>query len=206
MQDIEFIYLDNGKIKSIKFQDIVSNKRVLFCSFTRPYEKMADSYAEYIASRVEFFKDCGIDAVYFVNSTHNKVLLYAYNNRENNTVPLLYDNLKFVNYIKKQRNIITRDTEFLSSYWNFQALFNNGVLEYFVDSSIDDPVKDAVKTDPGYLKYVKEFVPYSGADPNLVLWVPNFWFFSRPKLIKLIFYNHIWPNTILDQYLLDNKR
>jgi hypothetical protein len=200
MEDIEFLYLDNGNIKQIKFQDIAANGRVLICSLTRPYDNISDLYVQYIHSKVN---DLHIDKVYFINCITGKTLLHSYHAREGITIPLLYNSDKtFIAHLKQLRNITNRDVNFLASYWNFQALFENGKLVHFADSSIDNPIKDAIKADPGFVK--ERGYHLINEDPNLVLWIPSLLFFSRSeRLVKLIFYKNVWPNESLDKYLLD---
>ena len=205
MEDIEFSYLDNGTIKQTKFRDISANRRVLICSLTRPYDNIADLYIQHVHSKVDILKTLGVDEVYFINFVAGKMLLHSYHVRQDVTITLLYnDDKTFISHLRQLANINNRDIEFLSAYWNFQALFDNGKLVNLEYSSIDNPVKDAVLTHPTFMK--EKGLHLLNSDLNLTIWIPSLLFFSRSlRLTKLIFYNRIWPNESLDKYLLDNK-
>jgi hypothetical protein len=125
---------------------------------------------------------------------------------ELNRLPFLSDStLDFVSYLQQlcQKN---QPTEFLAKFWNYQALFNNGVLEHFSESSTTNPIKEAMLTDLWDVK--RHGQRYLHEKPELALWCDNLFISDRvpEKILKLMYYNHIWPNQSLDQYLVDNKK
>jgi len=222
MMDFEFLYLDNEKIVKTTFQNISSNRRILICSLTRPHEIIADNYAGYLQSKIDFFQQHGIDDVYFVDTRIGKFLLHQYKNRiKQSSIPLLTTSQEFIEYLRDQRSLTEKSLDFLSTFWNFQALFDNGELVHFTDSSVTNPVKDAIKTNPGFMKakMFNEFIDgkdrtdkgkqYKQANfltekPELVLWIPILRYIEW-DVAELLFYNHVWPNTSLDKYLIENK-
>jgi hypothetical protein len=216
MEDIEFSYLVDDKIIKTTFQDITANKRVLFCSLTRPHEVISDNYAGYLQGQVDYYKIHGVDEIYFINVLGTNLLLHTYQNRiKKSSIQLLISNTSIVEHLRDIHNLTTKSVDFLSTYWNFQALFDNGKLEYFKDSPVIDPVKEAFKTNPGFMAHKIKNIStkeneyktpnYLTEDPDLVLWIPNLRYMG-PNVAKILFYNSIWPNNSLDQYLIDNKK
>lgn len=206
MENIKFSTFQDGEINQVSAQDLFRNKRVLICSLTRPHDRIAGQYAEYMESRLDFYKASGIDEVYFVNSSQGKFLLAIYGTRvKNNQILLLSDSEQksFVSYLRSLRNKEDQTVDFLSTYWNYQAVFDDGKLEFFSESSTTNPVKEAIMHDPGFMKIYGH--RYITENPELIVWRPSL-LFSIPgedKLFKLIYYRNLWENTKLEKFLVD---
>lgn len=203
MENITFSYFKDSKIQTTTFQDLFSNKRVLICSLTRAWESVSMQYVGYVESLLPFYKQHGIDEVYFVISTQGNFFLAEYaTKKENNAIPVFYNNKTFVDYVSKLRNKTGRDLNFLSKFWNFQALFNNGDLEHFSESSTSNPYKEAAMADP--LVFKELIKPFNAQDPELFLWREGLVFtnaIAKPELYKLLFYTNLQPNKSLEKYL-----
>jgi peroxiredoxin len=208
MENIKFSTFQDGIVNQVSAQDLFRNKRVLICSLTRPHDRIAGQYAEYLESRLDFYKANGIDEVYFVNSSQGKFLLAIYGTRlKYNQILLLSDSdqKSFASYLRTIRNKEDQDLAFLSTYWNYQAVFNNGELEFFSESSTTDPVKEAIKFDPGFFKLQGQ--RYLTEKPELIVWRPSL-LFTKPgedRLFKLVYYRNLWEDTRLEKFLVDNK-
>jgi hypothetical protein len=88
------------------------------------------------------------------------------------------------------------DTQFLSRYWNFQVLLNDGKIEKFYDQdlNIDKILVDLFKehkTDQVY--------PYLYKNKGLLL--SPFALESNPETAQKIFYGKLYQNTELYKYL-----
>ena len=207
MEDIEFSVYKNPILKKITAKDLFSNRRILVCSVTRPMDHISLCYINNLYDLLPFYKKNGIDDIVLVNSSRKLFLLAKYDaHDELNRLPFLSDStLNFVSYLRQlcQKN---QPTEFLAKFWNYQALFDNGVLEHFSESSTTNPIKEAVLADHLTVKghgqrYLKE-------KDELAIWCENLVHTDRinEKILKIVYYNNIWPNQSLDQYLVDNKK
>jgi len=207
MEDIEFSVYKNPILKKITAKDLFSNRRILVCSVTRPMDHISLCYINNLYDLLPFYKQNGIDDIVLVNSSRKLFLLAKYDSHDElSRLPFLSDsNLDFVFYFQKLCNK-NQPTEFLAKFWNYQALFDNGVLEHFSESSTTDPIKEATKIDYCLVKGFGQ--RYLNEKPELALWCDNLFFtdWVNPKILKLIYYNNIWPNTKLNQYLVDNKK
>jgi len=207
MEDIEFSIYKNPILKKITAKDLFSNRRILICSVTRPMDHISLCYINNLYNLLPFYQKNGIDDIVLVNSSSKLFLLAKYDaHDELNRLPFLSDStLNFVSYLRQlcEKN---QPIEFLAKFWNYQVLFNNGVLEHFSESSTTNPIKEAMLTDLWDFK--RHGQRYLHEKPELALWCDNLFISDRvpEKTLKLVYYNHIWPNTKLNQYLVDNKK
>jgi len=207
MENIVFSFYQDKKIQQITCRDLLRNKRVLVCSITRPFDRIATQYSEYLATKLAFYANSGIDAVYFVNSTHGLYYLSVYPIRvDGSKIDLLVDPSKTWVAYAKQLFSKSQDVDFLSKFWNYQVLFNNGEIEHFTESSLDDPLREATKfINPKEIKWVaKEYIT---EDPKLVVWRPSLLMTSQKQIpvFQAIYYQNVWPNPKLDKYLVDTN-
>jgi peroxiredoxin len=207
MEDIEFSVYKNPILKKITAKDLFSNRRILVCSVTRPMDHISLCYINNLYELLPFYKQNGIDDIVLINSSRKLFLLAKYDSHDElSRLPFLSDStLGFVSYFQKLCNK-NQPTEFLAKFWNYQALFNNGVLEHFGESSTTNPIKESMIADPWRVKNYGQ--RYLNEKPELALWCDNLFFTDQinKKILKLMYYNHIWPNTKLDQYLIDNNK
>ena len=202
----EFLMLKqkiSGVVHDIQLKDLLENKRVLFCSVTRLNDKMTYGYLDYLSDQQERYRSMGIEIV-VICSSHGLMPLVQYE-RRNPTLCCVCDvNNEFVtmlsSLVKKKL-----DQAFLSKYWNYQALFNNGELEHFAEQPTEDFLKNFVRSGNADVSLIGLISPYLKND-NLLLTLPSVHNIKavNGNLQRMFFYN-IWPNKTLEQHL-DNKK
>ena len=212
MKNISFSIFKDNSIQTISSQDLLTNKRVLICSAVRAAESLTHSYIGSIVEQQQLYKNYGIDEICLVYSIGG-VFSIARAIKHYNSLTALHDvDQSFLKYMA-QINNKTESIKTLADSWSYQALFNNGKLEFFVEQPTTNNIKHLIS----YLLQHKD------VDGGRLLWEfknsqteyldsKNEWLFNRQILSwyereipvgKLIFYYNLWPNTQLEKYLVD---
>jgi len=210
MQDISFSIFTNNKIQQISLQDLLKNKRVLICSATRNGESVSNGYFTYLRDLESQYKELYNIDVYVIVA--NKLSLAGAIVRRANVT--LYDtNKSFIQYLATKYNK-TLDIDILFHTWNYQVLFNNGEIEQFYEQPTENCMKYVLehtwRTQPAefngwFVWKLKNQQPEYLESDELFHRRRLGTFENNIKIGKALFYYKLWPNTELDQYLLDTS-
>ena len=201
MQNICFSILENEIVKTVTYQDLFRDKRILVCSSVRHTDPLAHRYVNtYLKPQRDLYKDYGIDDVYIVYSLGGFIALakYDFNCPD---IKCLYDNeLSFVTYLSQLLNK-TQSINTLASYWTYQVLLNNGELEQFYEQPTENQFDHLIAD--GYSEVVKNNTYLNKKNEHLIFNRPilNFGREQTYEVGGKLFYYNVWPNTKLDSYL-----
>ena len=201
MQNICFSILENDTVKTVTYQDLFRDKRILVCSSLRHIDSLEYRYVNtYLKPQRDLYKKYGIDDVYIVYSIGGSFALATY---EVNCpgIKCLYDaDLSFVTYLSQLLNK-TQSINTLASYWTYQVLLNNGELEQFYEQPTENHFDNLITA--GYSELVKNNAYLTKENEHLIFNRPSL-NFGREQTYEVggkLFYYNVWPNTKLDSYL-----
>jgi peroxiredoxin len=195
IQDRQFSCYSEDCFFTKNWQEIFENRRVLVCSLTRFSQTFIKAYIRHIEIYAELYKLLGIDQVYFITKNSPWVLLNA--GTRTRTLETLGDvDNNFIRQLAEQQNITSRDVNFLSRYWNFQVLINNGQVERIDQQPIDSYFKQFIQE----TKRI-DILQHLGPKNEHYLWSPTFLKFS--PFNGIVYYWRLHPNTDLKKYLFD---
>lgn len=214
MQDAMFISNSSTGLTQKSFLEIFANKRVLVCSVNNPHNRVTQVYMKYLSRLLKKIKNYNIDAIYTINSFD----LWSIPVVEKffpQLVPLVNQDCKFVEYLLHMYNKDTSYTaRFLSEFWEYQVLLNNGVVEYFAQSCTENlkiklkesfyhlrsqSSKDNSGGKKQTIKMYQEMLARSVQTPHVLLRQPEF--ANSTKLTRSIRYQNLWPAQNLLDYL-----
>ena len=214
MNDAMFTLNLSSGLTQKSFSEIFTNKRVLVCTVNNPHNRVTQVYMKYLSRLLKKIKYYNIDAIYTINSFD----LWSIPIVEKffpQLVPLVNHDCKFVEYLLSIYNKHTsHSTKFLSEFWEYQVLLNNGVIEYFQQSStenLENKVKESFYRlrskwsglDPieknSLLIMYKKILDMSRQVPQLVLRQPEL--YSNSNFSRSIRYQYLWPASNLLAYL-----
>jgi peroxiredoxin len=201
MKNLHFSIYTNNKLQTVTGQDLFSNKRVLVCSVTRPYEFLTEKYIQKLTDEMPWYKQNGIDEVYLINSADGKLVLSIMQSSWPQ-LPGLYDHdFNFVKELKTYTNN-EESVEFLSRFWNYQVLINNGSVEQFYAQPTRDYIKNLCRD--GHIRLVMQLKQWVyGYDENLVIWKPTLRRHEHDwDTFGKFYYYKLCPNKDLKNYLL----
>lgn len=222
MEEITFKILKDDELVSINSLEIFLNKRILICSIADPHEKMPALYLKHLEECKKKYKRYGIDDIYVINSItnsfgsfDNKWLIAYVNSFFPTLIPIVDFEGKFYEYIKQTPN-------FNKKNYQYQALVNNGKIEnvYTADEKDFKGYKEYLKL----LQYIKknkkniskiEIKKYKSEKQNILTIGTNMLISSLKNADKVpynhldlqiiiaraFFYNSLWPNKRLEEYL-----
>ncbi|CAB5214554.1 hypothetical protein UFOVP190_162 [uncultured Caudovirales phage] len=205
--DRRLIAYDGHAQTDLSWNDLFAGRRILLCSAIR--FGCSRQYYKKLQIDAELYKLLGIDQVYLVTGVQFSQIIL------NHTCPLtsLYDkDHQLIEMLKTVRNKTHQDTAFLSHYWAFQALFNNGELEHFNDQPTENYLKnmliDRAVPDGKAASVISRLLV--GKEDQF--WTPPFLRRLNPtidsalNLTRTIFYYRLFQNTKLKQHLLDTTQ
>lgn len=201
MQNICFSILENETVRTVTYQDLFRDKRILVCSSVRHTDPLGFRYVNtYLKSQRDLYKDYGIDDVYIVYSLGGFITLakYEFNCPD---IKCLYDHeLSFVTYLSQLLSK-TQSINTLASYWTYQVLLNNGELEQFYEQPTENQFDHLIAD--GYSEVVKNNTYLNKKNEHLIFNRPclNFGREQTYEVGGKVFYYNVWPNTKLDSYL-----
>jgi hypothetical protein len=200
MQHISFSIYEHGEVKSRTLQDLLYDKRVLFCSVNQNNDPLTIKYIRHLADKRELYQQAGVDEVYLVNSSFGKYFLIRANTVFD-WLPALSDNdNQFVTYLAQQTGR-TQSIDLLSKFWSYQALFSNGQLEQLYDQPTENQIDHLIAA--GHSDLLDKHKHISKHNEDLIFRRPLFNFGPEQSYEvggRLHFYN-LWPNIALDKYL-----
>lgn len=199
MKHLRFTTYKNSRLQTITGQDLFHNKRVLICSLIRPYEALTEQYVQRLTTDIEWYKHHGIDEVYLINSCDGKLVLTMLESVWPH-IPSLYDHdCEFVSVLK-QHTGVAESVDFLSRYWNYQVLINNGQIEQFYGQPTRDYVKNLCRD--GHGKLVMQLGWLAKEDESLTIWKPTARRFENDwNTFGTVHYYKLCPNLALKNYL-----
>ena len=206
METVSFTIYQNNELKKITAQDLFRNKRILICSIVRPWMNIPDQYADYLEAQKAHFQSLGIDEIYFVNSSDGLFLVAKYDLIHPELVMLHDNDNGLVSYLREQQGKTDYTVEELSKYWSYQVLIEDGKIEKFYDQPLDKYVKHLVKAGLKLSLDTHKFVVTEG--DRVTLFRPTLLPVEQERVKSpngLIYYFNLWPNTKLEQYLIDTQ-
>ena len=145
----------------------------------------------------DMYKMLGIDEVYFLTKPG---LSFATLINRDAKLPCLADtDLEFLHYLNQKVNNNDRTDAFLSAYWSFQALINDGEVEQITQQ----PLERALAT---MLKETKnvQAIKQLGIKDDTLIWTPTF--LARTlKFARDIYYYRLHPNIELKKHLFKKR-
>ena len=213
MKNISFSIFKDNSIQTISSQDLLTNKRVLICSAVRAAESLTHSYIGSIVEQQQLYKNYGIDEICLVYP-NGGLFFIARAIINYKSLTALHDvDQSFLKYMA-QLNNKTESINTLAMSWSYQALFNNGKLEFFVEQPTTNNIKHLISyllqhkdVDGGRLlwKFKNNHKEYLDPLQESLLFTKQVLtaFETTQKNGKLIFYYNLWPNTQLEKYLID---
>ena len=205
MEDISFTTFQNNQLEKTTAQDLLKNKRVLICSVVRPYQNLPYLYINQIIDKMPFYKEHGIDEVYIVNSANGLHIIALLEKNFPKIVALSDNDARLVEYLRIKMGKEHQTLDYLSKYWSYQVLFNDGEIEHFNEQPTEKIIKNLVNSGNKINLKTQKFFITEGEDLAI----------QRPALTDpeqmwnengLVFYYNLWPNRRLEQYLLDTKQ
>jgi hypothetical protein len=221
MEDITFKILKDNELTLVSSSEIFLNKRILLCSIATPQEKLPALYLKHLEECQKKYKKYGIDDVYIINTSHsfdNKWLLAYVDSFFPKLIPIVDYEAKFNNYLKETLSLYKEHNQ-------YQLLINNGEIESFYTTEEEDFV--------GYTEYLKvlkyiekniekiskiEIKKYKSKKQNILTLGANMLISSLKNknkthnhldlqiiIARAFFYNRLWPNTKLEEYLQIKK-
>ena len=223
MEDITFKILKDNELASVNSSEIFLNKRILLCSITEPHEKIPALYLRHLEECQKTYKKYGIDDVYIINTSYsfdNKWLLAYVDSFFPKLIPIVDHEAKFNNYLKETLNSYKEHNQ-------YQLLINNGEIESFYTTEEEDFL--------GYTEYLKllkyiekniekiskiEIKKYKSKKQDILTLGANMLISSLKNknknktynhldlqmvIAKAFFYNSLWPNKKLEEYLQIKK-
>ena len=223
MEDITFKILKDNELVSVDSSEIFLNKRILICSIMEPPEQVSAQYLKHLVECQKKYKKHGIDNIYVTSfNPSNKWLIAYVTSFFPELTPIVDHEGKFKNYLKE---IIDNNSNYLDNDLPYQVLINNGEIEHFYKS----PEKDFVGHEI-YLKLLKyiekniekivpiEIKKYKSEKQNMLFLGVNMLIYSLKNenkiynyfdfqliIARAFFYNSIWPNIKLEEYLQIKK-
>lgn len=196
------VYKD-GRIQTKTLQDFL-NRRVLFCSVTRPSEVLTIKYLEYIRELRDKLSKHNVDLVLMIST--GGLFSIARINVKFVDIPTLFDNDGGFVKMLSQRLNKTQSIDILSKFWSYQVLFNGTEIEQFYEQPTEDHIRNLLKSAKGdseklsMLKFHWKDVDENQVFQRVMLKREE----GRPEYGSSIFYYNLWPNVQLEQYLVDN--
>lgn len=223
MEDITFKILKDDEIVSVNFSKIFLNKRILICSIIGSPELVSAQYLKHLVECKKKYKKYGVDDVYITSfDASNKWLIAFVTSFFPELTPILDHEEKFKNYLKE---IVDNNSNYLDNGRPYQALINNGEIENFYISPDENFV--GYETYLKLLKYIEkniekmspiEIKNYKSEKQNILFLGANMLIHSLKNKNKIynhidfqvliaraFFYNNIWPNKSLEEYLQIKK-
>ena len=141
------------------------------------------------------YGNLGVDQVYLLidDKKINSLWLanFAYN------LPILGDTgLEFTQQLAQQYQLNHHTPEFLSQYWNYQALIQHGEIEQFYQQPVDNIIKQFVRD-------TKDLHTARRAQAQEKSLYTPLVFRVEPDVTQKIFYYRLHPNVELKQYLIE---
>jgi hypothetical protein len=197
MEDICFSIYQDNTLQKTTLQDLLKNKQVLFCSATRAGQALFSKYAVYLK---ELQEKCNIEIV--VVAASSNLITLAYLTKNFPFIKSVYDTeFQFTKWMSEQYNQ-SRPVDVLAKFWNYQILFSDGKPDKFYQSPTTNHVRNLINA--GHSNTLKKYKDY--------VTVPNeqaFYCLTLQQHEKnyehggYVFYQNIWPNSDLEEYLLD---
>lgn len=213
-ENINFSIFRDNKLQKISLWDLLSRKQVLICSLPRVGENIVALYSDYVREISARYEELYDIKTYFIKV---RLLSIAPSHRalsspfKKQSPKSLHDtNKDFTRYLASQVNN-KLDISTLSYIWGYQVLFNNRKIEKFYEQPTENCMKQAIKfiyKNPQLLSRLRArdnlTAAYLAPDSDKI--------FQRRRLGKFendirygqtLYFHNLWPNTDLDQYLLD---
>jgi len=124
MQDISFSCLENDHICRSTYHELFGNKRILFCSSSRPHVRLTQLYLKHLTRCKKKYKEYNIDNIVIVDSTDNTWNLPVVSTFHPALFPILDDKQELLSFFAKQCNK-SEPIDFLKIYWRYQILVDN---------------------------------------------------------------------------------
>jgi len=141
------------------------------------------------------YRNLGVDQVYLLinDSKINSLWLANFAGR----LPILGDcGLEFTHELAQQYQLSHHDSEFLSQYWNYQALIQDGKIEQFYQQPVDNIIKQFVRDTKDLHTARRVQAQEKSLYTPLVFRVES-------DVTQKIFYYRLHPNVELKQYLIE---
>lgn len=189
----QFELYDKNCFSTIAWQDLFAGRRILICSITRQPQVFLQDYIKDLSQLEETYKAQGVDQIYLVASSDIGFTNIC--NRVSTLSRLGDKNKEFVTHLNSLVNTNSRDGIFLSRFWNYQVLINDGEIEQITQQPLDNYLADFLKTTKKY-NVVKD-LKLKNDD---MIWTPTF--LGRTiDLARDMYYYNLYPNTPLKNHL-----
>ena len=201
-----FTFYKDSALQEITHQDLFSNRRILICSVARPWMHTPEDYSRYIISLKDQYRELGIDEIYLMPSAASGLFVIAKFEKNHPQIISLYDNDNaFVSLLREQQNKTNFTVNELSKYWSFQALVNNGEIEQFYEQPLEHYVRHIIKAGHRISLDTHKFFITEG--DRFALDRATLMPFEQERKTPYghIYYFNLWPNTKLEQYLIDTS-
>ena len=196
MDNVIVSVIKNDAITQVNFKDLLQHKRVLVCSICRWTHALQVSYLKYLNNLK--LTNQNLDDIIIVDSFYGKFGLLRLRDLCGTMTPVL-DPGSLVEFFAKHMNK-TQDIQFLSKFWSYQVLIENGNIKKFYQQPTAD--------------YKKEILDHFGHNANLLdPWLnkDESLVFERLDLAsgleqtfdigRQLFYYKLWPNLELEDYI-----
>lgn len=218
IEDIKFKRLSNDQVITSRLGDLLSDKRVLFCSISFPHSKLTHSYLKHLVKCQERYREYGIDKICVIDSHNDPWSLLVVQSFFPELTIFLDQDKMLINLLKETFSK-SQTIDFLIDNWKYQLLLNDMKIESFYQQPTENRAealkkylmrqqfsklkKNKRETFPGFslpafLKQSEELI-FNSIDAigsqSITARLPK----------KTIFYYNIWPNLELENYLKTNK-
>jgi peroxiredoxin len=194
--------LQDQSLSTVSLKSIFEGKKVLVASMPKFQFFLHHHYVNYLLSLHN------IDQVYLVNANNNFLLMTVDSYWP--TALGIYDHNMILTKLLAAATNNHHDDLTLCNLWRYQAVINNGKLEYFNDyplSGYREWILAKLKTDPRWKQYLSNnnqghivFLKALVKDPDLFFTTQTNYAIPT-DMLALAYYDNLWPNTKLEELL-----
>jgi hypothetical protein len=190
----QFELYDKNCFSTISWHDLFAGRRVLICSLNRLGYCFLQNYTRDIVAYSELYKLLGVDEVYFLVKSG---LSFATLTNRDQGLPCLGDsNAEFLLHLDSLVNNKVHPPLHLTTFWNFQALINDGKVEQITQQPLENYLVTMLK-DTKNVKALQKI----GLKNEKMIWTPTF--LSRTlTLARDVYFYRLHPNIALKEHLL----
>ena len=189
----QFELYDKNCFSTTSWHDLFAGRRVLVCSLTRSPQVFLQDYVRNLSVYAEMYYSIGIDQVYLITTSG---LACMGQSSKISTLPVLGDiDQEFTKYLNAQINNNNHNALFLTRFWNYQVLINDGEIEQITQQPLDNYLVTMLKETKN-VRLVRDL----GLKNDTLIWTPTF--LSRTiNAARDVYYFRLHPNIALKKHL-----
>jgi peroxiredoxin len=214
MTGIEFLVYQGQAVERISYAKLFQGQRVLICSLPELDTYTSYLYLQHLVDHSKQYIEQGIDKVVVINSSKGVWGLMHFSSYSTELLAINDCDNGFVEWLKTQVGR-TESVNYLAHNWYYQVLINHNNIEHFVDQPmtldlktaqsclIEEQIMSLFKTQDYFvIRYIQNMLAELAASPKQV---HEFSKAIESNQAQIFFFNHLWPNYKLSQYLAPSE-